>query len=1012
MSISSNIFKRKTMTKQSTTKRNWAFLRTNVNKEFHLTRTAGSVLWVLLVLFQSLCYLPLQAQNGEVVVFSENWNDSYSLEPWAPNYASGWFTGNPKNQVVPYSNHGNVLRVNFASGDIGGGVAGIGNYRIYLDSMYRELYFSWEYYLDPAFDYGYADTDGGGKFFGGLSGGNRTNVPRVPSDTSIGWTYFMMFHNGDYFTYPYFYNHEYWDGYPSGNEIAPIYRGEWREVTIRLRVNEPNKANGFVEMFDNGRMVFRKTDYQMTSPTHPEWMIDALLLNVFFGGSSPCPKAQYAMFDNMVAWYYPKSSSQYRAGTSEAGRLVYAPRVSNYHPKVPNQFTPTTYTDARGTVRSHCGFAMPIVHDNNFQTSTIEISDATRISINVTKFSHTYSTWSGSQQILKIYSGKGDNRTLVQTFDPDTYTRVPTAIEINGNTATIEWQAGSGDRQGFNLQYTSDGTGTGKNFTCGDFTAVQNGAGQSVTPVDPPPTDPNYYTPKAPTNLQITAVTGNTISLRWTDNSQIEEFYEIERQGPGTVKKIFKVSSNTTTYLDAGLESLTKYSYSVRAYHSLGGYSASTTKVEATTLAPLAPLAAPTSLKTTGFSNSSITINWNDNSTNESGFLVTRSLALDPDSAVTMVVDANTTVYTDDSLSSNTTYVYTVKAINTTGTSASSNKNVTTTLSLTETRRVTSGLIAYYNFGYDPDYNVQDLSGFGEPVNMRILKPTAVQWNDNNRLQITSNTAIVSNTPARKIISELRRTGQLTFECWIRPSTPSSSSNSRVVSLAVNDDEAGFILDQQFSGYSDDESLNYSVRLQTESTNKSGYPEIVPVQSMTYLNMQHVIYIRDTIGNEVIYLNGERAAEGFRPSSFDTWSNDFYLRLGNEKDMTHPWTGTFYSLAIYNKALSAAEIKKNYKLGPCDNIRSSTQEFKISVYPNPVSSLATIEVLPISAQDYVPLTTVRLLDMYGKVHFETTIFNPDQGYRDELDFGRYARGIYFLQVISGSAQNTSKIIAQ
>jgi hypothetical protein len=176
--------------------------------------------------------------------------------------------------------------------------------------------------------------------------------------------------------------------------------------------------------------------------------------------------------------------------------------------------------------------------------------------------------------------------------------------------------------------------------------------------------------------------------------------------------------------------------------------------------------------------------------------------------------------------------------------------------------------------------------------------------------------------------------------------------------------------------------------------------------------MQHVAYIRDTIGNETLYVNGEKLAEGFRPSDFSTWSNSFYLRLGNEKDLAHPWKGTFYSLAIYNKALSYGEIHKNYTLGPCDNIKSKGQDFTVKVYPNPISDLATIEILPVETQDYIPLTIIRVLDLYGKIHSQTIMFNPNEQYQTTLDVKNFAKGIYFLQIISGQNQKTTKLIVQ
>ncbi len=78
--------------------------------------------------------------------------------------------------------------------------------------------------------------------------------------------------------------------------------------------------------------------------------------------------------------------------------------------------------------------------------------------------------------------------------------------------------------------------------------------------------------------------------------------------------------------------------------------------------------------------------------------------------------------------------------------------------------------------------------------------------------------------------------------------------------------------------------LGYSVSMQTSTTDESGFPAI-PAKKINYLNLQHIAYVRDTTGREILYLNGEATAEGYRPTELNIWKNNFYLRLGNENDL-------------------------------------------------------------------------------------------------------------------------------
>ncbi|MBF0117699.1 MAG: S8 family serine peptidase [Desulfobacterales bacterium] len=100
----------------------------------------------------------------------------------------------------------------------------------------------------------------------------------------------------------------------------------------------------------------------------------------------------------------------------------------------------------------------------------------------------------------------------------------------------------------------------------------------------------------APTNLSASSVSSSQIDLNWTDNSDNEEGYKIERKtgADGTYVELTKISSNTVSYNDTGLNQSTNYYYRVSAYSSKGssGYSneanATTSKPQeaTTTVAP------------------------------------------------------------------------------------------------------------------------------------------------------------------------------------------------------------------------------------------------------------------------------------------------------------------------------------------------------------------------------------------------------------------------------------------
>lgn len=74
--------------------------------------------------------------------------------------------------------------------------------------------------------------------------------------------------------------------------------------------------------------------------------------------------------------------------------------------------------------------------------------------------------------------------------------------------------------------------------------------------------------PSAVSNLTATTVSLSQIDLSWTDNSDNEDSFKIERKTGtgGTFTQIDTVSANVITYSDTGLTDGTTYYYRVRAY--------------------------------------------------------------------------------------------------------------------------------------------------------------------------------------------------------------------------------------------------------------------------------------------------------------------------------------------------------------------------------------------------------------------------------------------------------------
>jgi hypothetical protein len=138
-------------------------------------------------------------------------------------------------------------------------------------------------------------------------------------------------------------------------------------------------------------------------------------------------------------------------------------------------------------------------------------------------------------------------------------------------------------------------------------------------------TAPAGTTPSIPGNLNAIASSSTQINLIWTDTSNNESEFKIERStnGGSTFSLAGRVGANVQTFSDTGLTPSTTYHYRVRSTNAFGdsnpsGVDAATTRSSSQTLR------APSDLRGTA-SGTRITLTWRDNSDNEQAFLIERS---------------------------------------------------------------------------------------------------------------------------------------------------------------------------------------------------------------------------------------------------------------------------------------------------------------------------------------------------------------------------------------------------
>ena len=292
--------------------------------------------------------------------------------------------------------------------------------------------------------------------------------------------------------------------------------------------------------------------------------------------------------------------------------------------------------------------------------------------------------------------------------------------------------------------------------------------------------------PAPPSGLTITSIQSNKVSLSWSDNSNNETGFKIQRKQwvTGTYTTIVTTARNVTACNDSTVSDGNVYYYRVSATNATGD-SAFSNEASGTT-----SLVAPTSLTATAVSSSEIDLVWIDNSASETGYKIERKRTAAGTYAEIDEVDANVQNYGDRGLDPNTKYFYRIRATKGTIDSGYSNTASATTLldapAPPSTLTITSILSNKVNLSWSDNSNnetgfkIQRKEGLtGMYATLATTGPNVTAYNDST---------VADGTVYDYRVSATNATGDSAFSNEASGTTPLAAATS-LTATAVSSSE-------------------------------------------------------------------------------------------------------------------------------------------------------------------------------------------------------------------------------
>ena len=243
--------------------------------------------------------------------------------------------------------------------------------------------------------------------------------------------------------------------------------------------------------------------------------------------------------------------------------------------------------------------------------------------------------------------------------------------------------------------------------------------------------------------------------------------------------------------------------------------------------------------------------------------------------------------------------------------------------------RVNENLKLYYTFFEGTGSITSNVAKSEMAVPLTMNDTSKVAWLKDGGIRLKEEGAILqAGKQPLELYSALAATNQLTVECWVKAENLIQDGPARLISYSKDKAERNFTL-----GTDED---TFVIRLRTPGSGLNGSDPQLKVPGVLSLNKQHLAFTFD--GSLIrAYVNGVLQSERLSlDGGFANWDPTQLLQLGNETDLARQWLGDIYLVAIYDRALSPVEMKRNFDAGL--PVKGVIPKAPVAVRAGPLSS--------------------------------------------------------------------------
>ncbi|MCF6211759.1 MAG: LamG domain-containing protein [Gammaproteobacteria bacterium] len=229
-----------------------------------------------------------------------------------------------------------------------------------------------------------------------------------------------------------------------------------------------------------------------------------------------------------------------------------------------------------------------------------------------------------------------------------------------------------------------------------------------------------------------------------------------------------------------------------------------------------------------------------------------------------------------------------------------------------------SGIIALYQFRAGVGNVISDTSGVTPALDLSLAgdEGSDFKWVGGWGVEFLGGYAHSDPDNTRKLRDRIVASGEYAIEAWVVPGNVSQGTAgdpARIISYSASEDSRNFTFGQA--------EYRYEYMHRSSSTNANGEPSLITDADAEDAQavQQHVVITYSRNNGRRIYVNGVDTGDSIDTSSLtDTladWDSSYPLVFGSEAGGSQPWQGKLRLVAIYDTAMSEAQIQQNFEAG-------------------------------------------------------------------------------------------------